>query len=162
MSDDGECNKLVLSFQGATGVLASFLEQHLPGFGTDWWTSHVYSRLTYLQQRFVLERNLASLNQLDFAALLRVLDQNWYELTTSLNLPREGRTWVKELQTVRNKWAHLSAGATPPSEVFRDADTLARLLSVLSPLQKYHQWGGVTLSKVDWHLEYGRCERCEY
>lgn len=131
MSGDGECNNLVLSFQGATGALANFLEQHLQRFGPDWWSSQVYSKLTYSQQRYVEERSLTSLIQLDFAALIRVLDQNWYELSTSLNFPREGRTWVKELQTVRNKWAHQSAGAMHPSEVFRDADTLARLLRVL-------------------------------
>lgn len=42
--------------------------------------------------------------ELDFAALLRVIDQNWYELTRALDLPREARTWVNELQTVRNKY----------------------------------------------------------
>jgi ATP-dependent helicase HepA len=68
---------------------------------------------------------------LDFAALLRVLDQNWYELSAKLSLPREGRNWVKELQTVRNKWAHLSAAAVPPSETYRDADTFGRLLEML-------------------------------
>lgn len=62
-------------------------------------------RLSFQQQRTVEERGVASLRQLDFAALLRILDQNWYELSNILNLPREGRNWVKELQTVRNKWA---------------------------------------------------------
>src|SRR4029077_6711856 len=47
------------------------------------------------------------------------------------NLPREGRTWVKELQHVRNKWAHLSAEAISPGELYRDADTLGRLLKAL-------------------------------
>jgi hypothetical protein len=45
----------------------------------------------------VAERGHKALRQLDFAALLRVLDQNWYELTNALRLPREGRTWGKEL-----------------------------------------------------------------
>ena len=77
------------------------------------------------------ERELTTLEQLDFAALLRVLDQNWHELSQVLSLPREGRTWVKELQTVRNKWAHLSAQTMEASEVYRDADTLGRLLDML-------------------------------
>lgn len=42
-----------------------------------------------------------------------MLDQNWYELSARLSLPREGRNWVKELQSARNTWAHLSA-QTPP------------------------------------------------
>ena len=36
---------------------------------------------------------------------------------------------MKELQTVRNKWAHLSAAVVPPSETYRDADTLGRPLA---------------------------------
>ena len=59
------------------------------------------------------------------------MDQNWHELANALNLPRECRTWIKELQTVRNKWAHLSAGTMPDSEMYRDADTLGRLLTTI-------------------------------
>ena len=121
-------NKL---FRTATVELANFLSTHLPSLSEDWWKSHVESRLSFHQQRRVRERQLKKLEQLDFAALLRVLDQNWYELSRALNLPREGRTWVKELQTVRNKWAHLSAQSVAASEVYRDADTLGRLFNML-------------------------------
>jgi len=79
----------------------------------------------------VKERYQSTLEQLDFAGLLRVLDQNWYEIVNQLPIPREARTWVKELQTVRNKWAHLSAESIHASEVYRDADTLGRLLAAL-------------------------------
>jgi superfamily II DNA or RNA helicase len=115
----------------ATTELANFLEENLPTLSTDWWQKHVVARLSFQQQRAVQERGYKSLTQLDFAALLRVLDQNWYDLSNIRDLPREGRTWVKELQTVRNKWAHLSAGVMPPSEVYRDADTLGRLLAMI-------------------------------
>src|ERR1017187_7844097 len=115
----------------ATADLAQFLGSKLPELSADWWQRNVVDRLSFQQQRTVQERCHQSLQQLDFAALLRVLDQNWYELSGALSLPREGRTWVKELQTVRNKWAHLSAEAIPPSEVYRDADTLGRLLKIL-------------------------------
>ena len=115
----------------ATGDLASYLSNQLPQLSPDWWNRHVVGRLSFQQQRTVQERHLKSLNHLDFAALLRVLDQNWFELSNAFPLPREGRTWVKELQTVRNKWAHLSAEAMPPSEVYRDADTLGRLLEMI-------------------------------
>ena len=115
----------------ATADLAQFLASKLPDLSADWWQRNVLDRLSFQQQRTVQERGHHTLQQLDFAALLRVLDQNWYELSSALTLPREGRTWVKELQIVRNKWSHLSAEATPPSEVYRDADTLGRLLKTL-------------------------------
>lgn len=79
-----------------------------------------------------MERGVTSLKQLDLAALLRVMDQNWYDLSEALRLPRDGRTWVKELQTIRNKWAHRSTEEPPPEEVYRDADTLGRLLVLIS------------------------------
>lgn len=116
----------------ATGALAQFLDAKLPSLSPDWWEKHVVQRLSFQQQRNVEERGYNTLRQLDFAALLRVLDQNWYEFSRLMRLPRDGRSWVKELQTVRNKWAHLSSEAMPASEVYRDADTLGRLLGMIS------------------------------
>jgi superfamily II DNA or RNA helicase len=121
--------------RAATLELAKFLNAKLPELSTDWWQKHVVGRLSFQQQRMVQERGYNSLQQLDFAALLRVLDQSWHELANALSLPREGRTWVKEMQTVRNKWAHLSGEAMPPSEVYRDTDTLGRLLIMIGANQ---------------------------
>lgn len=118
--------------QITTVELAKFLAANLPTLSEQWWAKNVESRLTFHQQRLVHERGFSTLDQLDFAALLRVLDQNWYELSHALSLPREGRTWVKELQTVRNKWAHLSAAATADSDIYRDSDTLGRVLKMLN------------------------------
>lgn len=115
----------------ATSELSRFLEARLPELSPQWWDKHVLDRLTFQQQRIATERGFKAPRQLDLAGLLRVLDQNWYELSVRANLPREGRTWVKELQTVRNKWAHLSTEAMPASEIYRDADTLGRLLEIL-------------------------------
>lgn len=120
----------------STTDLAHFLETNLPALSSDWWERHVLKRLSFQQQRTAQDRKFNSLNQLDFAALLRVLDQNWYELSNNLHLPREARSWVKELQTVRNKWAHLSSASMAPSEIYRDADTLGRLLAILGAKQE--------------------------
>lgn len=117
--------------QIATVELARFLEDTLPDLSSDWWQQNVVELLRFQQQRAVEEMGYTSVRQLDFAALLRVLDQNWYELSQRLSLPREGRSWVKELQTVRNKWAHLSSEPMPDDEIYRDADTLGRLLAML-------------------------------
>jgi ATP-dependent helicase HepA len=119
----------------ATPELARFLDAKLPKLSSDWWQKHVVERLSFQQQRMMRERGYETLQQLDFAALLRLFDQNWYELSSTLNLPREGRTWVKELQTVRNKWAHLSAKEMPACEAYRDADTLGRLLVMIGSTQ---------------------------
>ncbi|WP_169979793.1 DEAD/DEAH box helicase [Tautonia rosea] len=114
-----------------TACLARILSEKLPDLSPDWWEKYVIDRLSFQQQRTARERGFTSLQQLDFAALLRILDQNWFELSGRMSLPREARSWVKELQGVRNKWAHLSAEAVPASETWRDADTLGRLLAAL-------------------------------
>ena len=115
----------------ATNELAAFLSKHLPTLGSQWWTTHVEELLTVPQQRWVRERGLSRLEQLDFAALLRIVDRNWYDLSRTANLPREGRNWVRELQTVRNNWAHASAERAAAEDLYRDADTLERCLSML-------------------------------
>jgi superfamily II DNA or RNA helicase len=117
--------------RASTPELARFLAASLPLLSPDWWKEHVLSRLSFQQQRTVQERGFKTLEQLDFAALLRVLDQNWHDLSSGLTLPHEGRSWVKELQTVRNKWAHLSCEVMAPSETYRDADTLGRVLRLI-------------------------------
>lgn len=114
-----------------TVELTRFLSAELPKLSAEWWQRLVVDRLSFHQQRSVQEKKHNSLQQLDFAALLRVLDQNWNELCDRLNLPREGRSWVKELQTVRNKWAHLAANSMPAGETYRDTDTLGRLLAMI-------------------------------
>lgn len=117
--------------KNATADLSSFLDEQLPRLSADWWRIHVLDRLSFQQQRMAAERGATSLRQLDLAALLRILDQNWYDLSEAMHWPREGRNWVKELQTVRNKWAHLSGETTPPAEIYRDADTLGRVLKMI-------------------------------
>lgn len=113
------------------GFMSRWLEEKLPLLGSKWWVDNVVNRLTFQQQRLLEEKRVKSLHGLDMAAVLRVLDQNWSELAAVEPLPRDARNWVKELQSVRNRWAHAPAGGISPTDVFRDADTLERLLKVL-------------------------------
>lgn len=115
----------------SAGAIAKWLEARLTGLAANWWQEQVVNRLTFQQQRLVEERRIQSLAGLDLAAVLRVLDQNWSELAGAEPLPRDARNWVKELQSVRNRWAHAPAGGLSPTDTFRDADTLGRLLEVV-------------------------------
>jgi SNF2 family DNA or RNA helicase len=117
--------------QESAGVIARWLEARLPNLTANWWVEYVVNRLTFQQQRLVEERRIQRLSGLDLAAVLRVLDQSWSELAGADPLPREGRNWVKELQSVRNRWAHAPVGGVGPTDAFRDADTLERLLVVV-------------------------------
>lgn len=79
----------------ATAEIARFLAGKLPELSPQWWQMHVVDRLSFQQQRTLQERGTETLQQLDFAALLRVLDQNWHEIGSQMRLPREARSWIR-------------------------------------------------------------------
>ena len=111
-----------------TTQLILILKDTLPRISTIWWKSLVIEKLTFQQQSFAKQYNPYSLEQLDLAALLRVVDQNWYELSQKLNLNKDARNWLKEAQTIRNRWAHAPAGGLQDEIYYRDLDTIERLL----------------------------------
>lgn len=111
-----------------TGQLISVLKNSLPKISSSWWKTLVIDKLTFQQQSFARQDNLNSLEQLDLAALLRVVDQNWFELSQQLNLDKTARNWLKEAQTIRNRWAHAPAGGLDNETRYRDLDTIERLL----------------------------------
>ncbi|OKY73967.1 MAG: hypothetical protein BM485_16060 [Desulfobulbaceae bacterium DB1] len=121
------------NFLHVTAVeIRRYLAKNLPALDAEWWRKHVIDRLSFQQQRIAQEKGLTKLEDLDLAALLRIFDQNWFELSgREGSLPREARNWVKELQTIRNKWAHRSGQIMPATDIFRDLDTTGRLLSAI-------------------------------
>ena len=123
----------------ASKCLALFLEKVLPSLFNDWWNEAVINILPFQQRRRVKERRINSLTALDLGALLRVLDQNWYQISTKLSLTSEARHFVKEMQTVRNRWAHAGSEGFPAEDVYRDLDTLQRFATVIEADQSLLQ-----------------------
>jgi SNF2 family DNA or RNA helicase len=111
--------------------LALFLEKELPSLFEDWWSQAVVNNLSFQQRRRMGQSGIASLEALDLAALLRVLDQNWYQISNKLGLTSESRHFVKEMQTIRNRWAHATTEGFPLDDVYRDLDTLQRFAAVI-------------------------------
>jgi ATP-dependent helicase HepA len=138
--------------EASAEVLSNWLEGRLPSLSPNWWTKQVVERLTFQQQRLVDEKRVTSLSGLDLAAVLRVLDQNWSELAGAQPLPRDARTWLKELQSARNRWAHAPIGGISPTDAFRDADTLGRLLKVMGAddtlLQRVEAFKAASLERL--------------
>ncbi len=115
----------------ATKALADFLTRTWKVESDDWWKKKVLDQLTEGQVRAVRERKAKTLHDLDLAALLRVFDRAWFDISVTHDLPRDGRGWVKELQGARNRWAHQSAQQLSLNDQYRDADTLGRLLGMI-------------------------------
>jgi hypothetical protein len=111
--------------------LGRFLNAQLPSIGGDsWWSSHVVNQLTYGQQGQIRTRGIKSLDGLDLAALLRVFDRNWAELSHTAKLPNEVRTHAKEVSDLRHSMAHHASGGNdiPITDGYRHLDTIERFL----------------------------------
>jgi ATP-dependent helicase HepA len=111
--------------------LTAFLGSHLPARSARWWQTHVLDQLTFQQQRHAEAGGLTRLDQLDLAALLRIADRNWSELAQAAALPAGARNWLKEAQTIRNRWAHVPADGIPDDDRLRDLDSIERLMQAL-------------------------------
>lgn len=111
-----------------------FLSEHLPELGADWWERGVLPVLSFPQRQLARERGWTSLDDLDVASLLRVVDGNWDRWRASNLVSYEARNWLKESAAIRNRVAHEAPGAPrDPRRDYRDLDTLARLASVMGP-----------------------------
>ncbi len=108
--------------------LVTLLNNTLPALAPDWWQTLVLDKLTFQQKAFAENQQEGILERLDLAALLRVADQNWYDIAHQGGFNREARNWLKEAQSIRNRWAHAPAGGLPDDVCYRDIDTIERLL----------------------------------
>lgn len=113
-------------------ALCQFLGRILPTLGSEnWWQKYVIAELSHQQQQFVQHKNITELQGLDLAALLRVLDKNWYEISWKVTFPPDAKHYLKEMQTVRNHWAHASVEEQSSDDTYRDLDTLQRFCTVI-------------------------------
>jgi hypothetical protein len=113
-------------------LLVRFLDEILPDIADDWWRKTVLSKLTDLQLRNVRNKKITSLKGFDLAALLRVFDQNWYEISPRFNFEKQERNILKEMQSLRDRWAHKPDEGYKADDIHRDLDTLQRFLRMIN------------------------------
>jgi superfamily II DNA or RNA helicase len=124
---------------GITKCLADYLQNVLPLLGENWWSQSVLGSLSYHQLRRLEQDETQELSALDLAALLRVLDQNWYQISMKKNLTNENRHYIKEMQTIRNRWAHATSQGFPAEDIYRDLDTMQRFSIMLKASEELVQ-----------------------
>ncbi len=73
-------------------TLFNVLERVLTAIDNDWWKRQVLNQLT-LQQKNIAQSKLldGALEKLELAALLRITDQNWYDINQQINLGKDAR-----------------------------------------------------------------------
>jgi len=130
MGDAEISGKLSGLLQKSASILCHWLCDSLPKLDARWWSSLVLPSLSPQQQQWVDRKGISSLSRLDLAALLRILDRNWYELSSRHQFTNQERNYVKEMQTVRNRWAHIDVHGVDADEMYRDVDTIQRFLKI--------------------------------
>ncbi|MDY0151077.1 MAG: helicase-related protein [Candidatus Cloacimonas sp.] len=115
----------------ATVEIMTFLEVKLPTLSDNWWEDMVLAVLNPRQKEILLRSKEKSLTCLDLAALLRIFDQNWSRISAHKGYESEQRHYLKEMQSIRNRWAHKSSNPSRADDIYRDLDTTQRFLKMI-------------------------------
>jgi len=103
-----------------------YLNRELPEIRSDWWNALVVAQLTEQQLRILRNRKVDSLAGLDLAALLRIFNFNFDDIAQRADLSRDLRTWLREMQGIRNRYAHATEDLSSVDDQWRDLDTIQR------------------------------------
>lgn len=117
-------------FVGITGELVKYLIKNLTELSDEWLKQYILPTLSPYQKE-KLNKTGNSLDNLDLAALLRIFDNAWYEISSHNNLRTEQRHYLKEMQTIRNRWAHIDSKGINKDDQYRDLDTIQRFLVMI-------------------------------
>jgi len=111
--------------------LSIFLENTLPSLSENWWKEFVITSLSDNQLLFINQKKIDTLSGLDLAGVIKVLDSNWIKISNFHNLPNEFRNYIKELQSIRNKYAHKGSNLDELNDIYRELDTFVRVLKYI-------------------------------
>ena len=113
-----------------TEVLAPYVARELRvKYADKWWDRGVLGILYDTQKRGLPMSGSDDelIHSLDAARCLILIDVQWHN-TFRRKLSREHRTWIKELITTRNKWAHRGLLDMVDEDAWRALDTMTRLV----------------------------------
>ena len=116
MNDMKIVSKMNEYLHHATNALCEWLQSYLPRATSNWWEECVIDKLSYNQREIARNKGFTNLSDFDLAALLRIADKNWYTMRSFAYLPTNERECVRDMQGVRNNWAH--CGGILPGKAF--------------------------------------------
>lgn len=126
-------NKLIISKVNeliylSTVKLIEWLNKMLPRISDNWWQENVIDKLSYNQKEIAKEKNFKKLSDFDLAALLRITDNNWYYFRDIAYLPNSERECIREMQKLRNNWAHCSGDLPEKERIISDVLVIKEFL----------------------------------
>ena len=110
------------------GKIGGWLEKKLPNITDNWWQELVINNLSTLQREHVINNEIEDISGLDLAELLRVLDRNWFIITSRFFINNKERGNIRKMQEVRNSWAHITPSTISKEKVLTDVDTIIVLM----------------------------------
>jgi len=119
-------------FHVITNQITIWLNDVLSNIDDSWWQTLVVSNLSYPQRQRVERENITRLDQLDLAALVRIMDKNWYQISSAKKLTMHERHYVKDMMNIRNRWSHENTQGFESDEIYRDIDSLQIFLSIIN------------------------------
>ena len=108
--------------------IGGWLEKKLPRITDDWWRDLVFNNLSPLQRETVLRNDIHEIKGLDLAALLRVVDRNWFVLTSTFFINYRERANIRTMQGIRNTWAHITPNDISKDKVIDDVNVIIALM----------------------------------
>ncbi|WP_165173327.1 DUF499 domain-containing protein [Adlercreutzia sp. ZJ242] len=128
--------RVAKGFDILTNSLAPYVaREFIIAYGPDhWWQDGVLDKL-YEDQK----RNLPTsgdfdtlVDSLDIALCLLLADIQWNDVFRK-KLSKDCRTWLNELRTTRNKWAHRGSQDINDNDTWRALDTMSRFCEQIDP-----------------------------
>lgn len=116
--------------------LGVWLNRKLPNITDNWWQELVVNNLSTLQREHVLNNNITDIKGLDLAELLRVVDRNWFIITSRFFVNNRERANVRKMQEVRNSWAHITPNSISKEKVIADVETIIALMQAFDATMK--------------------------
>lgn len=116
--------------------MGSWLEKKLPKITDDWWQDLVFNNLSPLQRETVLRNDIHEIKGLDLAALLRVLDRNWFVITSTFFINNKERGNIRTMQEIRNTWAHITPNDISKARVIDDVNVIIALMQAFDASMK--------------------------
>lgn len=126
MDDQYIVSKMNEYLHQATGLLVTWLGKMLPRVSEDWWNECVLDRISYRQQEIAIEKGFKELADFDLAAVLRIADKNWYDMRSFAYLPTNERECIRDMQGVRNNWAHCAGTLPGKDAIIHDIEVLIK------------------------------------
>lgn len=137
MNDQYIVSKINEYLHQSTGLLASWLDEKLCKICDDWWNECVLDRLSYRQREIAIEKDFKKLSDFDLAALLRITDKNWYDMRSFMYLPTSERECIRNMQAVRNNWAHCGGTLPGKDSIVSDLEVIIAFIKQIKSSSMY-------------------------